>query len=198
MHDYFSYKGGNDQLSDKSLRIKVLTLLLLLGGHRMNAAYFIAVDRMAVTDIGVTFSPYHVFKHSKPGKMLDSFYNRAYHKKKLYVVDCLKEYLKPHNHKVQTETKVLFISYGKLFRAAAINSMRRWAKDLSIATSILKEYTPHTCRSAATSKASQLNVDNAEILKQECWKNAKTFFNFHKKDILYCTPEDLNSMSILT
>ena len=72
----------------------------------------------------------------------------------------------------------------KPFRAAAIDSMRRWVKDLFIETSILKGYTPHTCRSAATSKGSQLNVDFAEISKQGCWKNAKTFFNFHKKDIV--------------
>ena len=61
-----------------------------------------------------------------------------------------------------------------------------------------KEYTPHICRSAATSKASQLNVDIAEILKEDCLKNAKTFFNFYKKGIVYYAPEDVDFMSILT
>ena len=61
-----------------------------------------------------------------------------------------------------------------------------------------KEYTLHICRSAATSKASQLNVDIAEILKEDCWKNAKTFFNFYKKDIVYYAPEDVDFMSIFT
>ena len=63
---------------------------------------------------------------------------------------------------------------------------------------ILKEYTPHTYRSAATSKASQLNVDVTKILKQGYWKNAKKFFNFYKKDIAYYAPEDVDFMSILT
>ena len=114
------------------------------------------------------------------------------------VVDCLKEYLKRRSTKVQTYTKALFITYGKSFRAAAINSMRMWVKDLFIERSIVKEYTPHTCRSTATSKASQLNVDIAEILKQGCWKNAKTFYNVYKKDIVYYAPEDVDFMSILT
>ena len=149
----------------------------------MNTVYFFTEDRMTVTDIGVTFSPTHVLKHLKPGKKLGSFHYRAYHNKRLCVVDCLNEYLKRRSTKVQTDTKALFITYGKLFRAAAINSMKRWEKDLFIETSILKEYTTHTCISAATSKASQLNVDIAEILKQGCWKNAKTFFNFYKKDM---------------
>ena len=50
----------------------------------------------------------------------------------------------------------------------------------------------------ATSKVSQLNVDISEILKQGCWKNAKKFFSFYKKDIVYYAPEDVDSMSTLT
>ena len=80
--------------------------------------------------------------------------NRAYRNKKFCVVDCFEEYLEHRSTKVQTDTKALFITYGQLFRAATIDSMRRWAKDIFIETSILKEYTPHTCRSATTSKAS--------------------------------------------
>ena len=63
--------------------------------------------------------------------------------KKLCVVDYLKEYLKRHSTKVQTDTKALFITYGKSFRSAAINLKRRWVKKVFIETSILKEYTPH-------------------------------------------------------
>ena len=114
------------------------------------------------------------------------------------VVDCSKEYLKHYSTKVQTYTKTLFITYGKPSRAATIDSMRRWVKHLFIEMSILKQYIPHTCRSAATRKANQLNVDTAKILKQGCWKNAKTFFNSYKKDIVYYAPEDVEFMSILT
>ena len=143
------------------------------------------MDRTIVTDIGVTYLPNYVPKHSKPGKKLDSLHYRAYCNKKLCAADCLKEYLKRHNTKVQNDAKALF-------RAAAIDSMKRWVKELFIETSILKEYTPHTCRSAVTSKASQLNVDIAEILKQGC------LINFYKKDIVYYAPEDENFISILT
>ena len=40
--------------------------------------------------------------------------------------------------------------------------------------------------------------DIAEILKQGYLKNAKTFLNFYKKDIVYYAPEDENFISILT
>ena len=144
LFDYFNDKVENDQLSDKSLTQKLLILLLLLGGQIMNTVYFFTVGRMAVTDIGVTFSPNHILKHSKPGKKLDSFHYRAYQNRRLCVVDCLKEYLKRRSTKVQTDTKALFITYREPFRAAAIDSMRRWVKDLFIETSILEECTPHT------------------------------------------------------
>ena len=101
-------------------------------------------------------------------------------------IDCLKEHLKCRSTKVEIDTKTLFITYGKPFTAAVIISMRRWVKDLFIGTFFLKN-THH-----------QLNVDIAEILKQDCWKNAKTFFNFYKKDIVYYAPEDVDFMSILT
>ena len=116
----------------------------------------------------------------------------------LCVVDCLKEYLKDHNTEVQTGNKALSITYSKLFRASAIDSSRRWVKKLFVETSILKEYTLHACRSAATSKASQLNVDMVKISKHGCWKNTKTFFNLYKKGIVLYAPEDIDFMSILT
>ena len=91
MFDYFNQKGESDQPSDKDLTQKLLILLLLLGGQRMNAAYFSAVERLITIDIEVTFSLNHVFKHSKPGKKLDSFHYRAYQNKRLCAVDCLKK-----------------------------------------------------------------------------------------------------------
>ena len=117
----------------------------------MNTVLFFTVDKITDTVIGVTFSPNHVPEHSQPWRKFDSFHYRAYQNKKSCVVDCLKEYLKCRSTKVQTDTKALFITYGKGFRAAAIDSMRRGVKDLFVETFILNEYTPHTYRSTATS-----------------------------------------------
>ena len=108
MFDYFNHRGENNELSDKSLTQELLVLLLLLGGQKMNTVYFFAIDRMTVTDIGVTFLPSHVLKHLKPGKKLDCFHYRAYHNKKLCVVDYLKEYLKRRSTKVQKILKLYF------------------------------------------------------------------------------------------
>ena len=43
-----------------------------------------------------------------------------------------------------------------------------WKKELFIETSILNVYTPHTCRSAGTSKVSQLNEFSAHLVCLTC------------------------------
>ena len=106
LFDCSNHKGENDQLSDKGLTQKLLILLLLLGGQRMNTVIYFTVDRMTVTDIRGTFSPNHVLKHSKQGKKLDSFHHRAYPNKSLCIVDRLKEYLKRRSTKAQTDIQL--------------------------------------------------------------------------------------------
>ena len=76
---------------------------------------------MTVTDKGVTFSPNHVLKHSKPGTKLDGFQYKAYYNKTLCVADCLKECFKRRSTKMQTDTIALFITYGKPFWVAGID-----------------------------------------------------------------------------
>ena len=85
-----------------SYQIKALHknfLLLLLGGQRMNIVYFFTVDKMTVTDTVVTFSPNHVLKHSKPGK-LDSFHYKAVAKMPKYFLIFVKTTLSNMHRKM--------------------------------------------------------------------------------------------------
>ena len=167
LFDYFSHKRENDQLSDKSFTQKLLILLLLLIGQRMNTVYFHR-GIMTVTDMWVTFSCNLLFKHSESGKKLDSFPIQGISQQK---VMCARLSKRMSN----TNTKALFITYGKPFRPATIDSMRRWVKQLFIERIfILKEHTPHSCRSAATSKTNQLNI-NIGLLKKT------TLYIMHQK-----------------
>ena len=64
----------NTVLSDKLLTHKLLILLLLLGGKRMNTIKSFHIDRMFLTDISVTFCPANVLKHSQKSKKMDPFF----------------------------------------------------------------------------------------------------------------------------
>ena len=65
--------SDDSQISNKQLSQKLLILLLLLGGQRLNSAFYFTIDRMIISSNSVTFSPEHVLKHSKPGRKLDIF-----------------------------------------------------------------------------------------------------------------------------
>ena len=64
MFEYFRSLRDNRQISDKHLLQKLLTLLLLLGGQRLNSVFHFTVDMMIISRTSVTFSPEHVLNHS--------------------------------------------------------------------------------------------------------------------------------------
>ena len=91
--EYFRSLGDNRQILDKRLSQKLLILLLLLGGQRLNSVFHFTIDRMIISSTSVTFSQEHVLNHSKPGRKLDIFKYRAYSDPNLCVLECLKEYI---------------------------------------------------------------------------------------------------------
>ena len=182
MFKYFKNMGDNTKLTDKLLSQKLIMLLLLLGGQRLNTLVTFHVDHMIMTDDSVTFVPDRVLKHSRSGKTLDRFQYRTYVIKELCVISCLREYLQRRTTKVSEKISQLVITHGKPYREASIDTLRRWVKELFIQTNIIN-FTPHSCRAASTSKAKLINVNIDEILHTGCWKNEKNFLIYYNKEI---------------
>lgn len=189
---YFEKQGNNDKLSDMMLSQKLLMLLLLLGAQRLNTIKHFCIDRMIVNNISIAFSPDKVLKHSRQGRKLDTFEYRSYPKNpKICVIECIKEYLTRRSKYVNADIKELIITTRKPFRPASLDTMRRWVKAIFTTTNI-HNFTPHSCRAAATSKAKSINVDIDEILKRGCWKNRQNFFKFYDKEIRDCAKNDID------
>ena len=93
--------------------------------------------------------------------------------------------------------KELFIALKAPYHEASIDTLRRWIYDLFSGSQLLKNFTPHSCRAAATSKAKKLNVNMEDILKQGCWKNMKTFKKHYEKEIIYYAADDVDFMKII-
>ena len=189
--DHFISLGDNKKLSDKHMSQKLLILLLLLGGQRINSIFHFTIDRMVISTNSVTFSPGHVLKHSRQGKKLDTFEYRAFTDPKLCVLECLKEYIERREQKVPESEKKLFITNKKPYHATSENTLRRWVKQVFQDVHLI-DFTPHSCRSASTSKASNMNFDIIDILKKGCWSNAKTFYKYYKKEITEYKEVDFN------
>ena len=193
MFTHFNSLETNDKLSDKDLSQKLCMLLLLIGGQRVNTIYNFTVDRMIMTDVAVSFAPGQVLKHSRKGKKLDTFIYRAYNaNKKLCVLDCLTEYMRRRTPRVDKSCNSLLITYGKPFRMASADTIRRWIKDL-FTTCKIYDFSAHSCRSASTSKAA-LIMDIEDVIKKGCWKNARTFLEFYDKEIIVEKEIDFNVM----
>ena len=62
---YLEEKGSNNILPDKILSQKLLILLLLLGGQRMNTVFNFEVDNIFINTECAIFSPDKVLKHSE-------------------------------------------------------------------------------------------------------------------------------------
>ena len=154
----------------------------MLSGQRLSTIFHFTVDRMTLSDISCSFSPVNVLKHSRQGKKLYVYVFNKYPIDKLCVIQCLVEYLKRRNNRVDREQK-LFITYGKPFKAASQDSMSRWIKDIFSKLKIFN-FSPHSTRAASTSKAKVTGIAIDDILAKGCWSNADNFFNYYDKKII--------------
>ena len=89
---YLEEKGLNNNLHDNILSHKLLILLLLLRGQRMNTVFDFEVEYMFINTECAIFSPNKALKHSKPGGKLYQFTYMSFPQKELCVVDPLQEY----------------------------------------------------------------------------------------------------------
>ena len=192
MFEYFRSLGDNRQIPDKRLSQKLLILQLLLGGQRLNSVFHLTIDRMIISSTSVTFSPEHVLKHSKPGRKLDVLEYRAYSDPKLCVLECVKKYIHQRNDRVDKEQKRLFITFQKPNHTASIDILRGWIKETFAETNLIENFTPHSCRSASTTKAFTVSLDILDIFRKACWSNAKTFLQHYKKETVSYEGVDFN------
>ena len=127
--NYLEEKSLNKNLPDKILSQKLLILLLLLDGQRMNTVFNFKVDNMLINTECAIFSPNKVLKHSKPERKLDQFTYRSFPQKELCVVGTLQEYLTCRKLRVDCSMKKLFITYKAPYHEASIDTLRRWMYD---------------------------------------------------------------------
>ena len=122
---YLEEIGLSNKLPDKILSQKLLILLLLLGGQRMNTLFNFEVDNAFInTEYAIPF-PNKVLKHSKHGRKLDQFIYRLSPQKQLCVVDTLQEYLTRRKLIVDCRIKKLFITLKATYHEATIDTSGR-------------------------------------------------------------------------
>ena len=172
----------------KRLPLRLLTqkltmLLLLLSGQRQQTIHLLDVRNMSLTYSRASFRIGDVVKQTRPGHHVAELVFRAYAPdRRLCVITVLKCYLQ-RTLCVRGTTKQLLLTYGKPHHAASRSTIRRWASAVLLESGVdLSVFTPHSTRSAATSKAGA-RVPLTTIMGAAGWRSESTYRRYYEKPI---------------
>ena len=124
----------NEELSMKLLSEKIVMLLLILGGERINSLTTFSVESMQLTTTECTFIPCKLLKLSKPGYVHRPVTHINYPQNIKLCPVRLTEYIKRRNKLLQSDTSInrLFITCRKPIRAAYRDTMTSAATNVGV------------------------------------------------------------------
>lgn len=157
---------------------KLVTLLMLASGQRMQTVHSIELNNIHFSDRGVVITISAFLKTKRPGTM-DVVLNlpRFSSEPKLCVPSLLKQYI-DLTTPIRGQTKALFITYRPPHGPAAQATLARWVKEILTAAGVdTTIYTPHSVRHASVSKAASSNIPLDTILKSAGWAPGSGMFS---------------------
>ncbi|CAC5410279.1 unnamed protein product [Mytilus coruscus] len=171
-------------LSLRVLSYKLVTLLLLLTGQRLQTIHSLDLDDITVTDSNISIDVRSLLKCSKPGRHLQPIELPAFiEDNSLCIVTVLKEYLVKSS--CFRKTQKLILSCIKPYSHVSKDTLGRWVKIVLQTSGVdINIYKPHSTRSASTSAALQCATSVDTILKAAGWSNESTFRTFYDKPYL--------------
>lgn len=172
-------------LSLQDLTYKLVMLIALTNATRSQTIKFLNIDYMEKLKDQYLFHLDVLLKQTRPGYKNPDVILKAYPiDRRTCVMTVLKEYLK-QTHELRANTRQLFISYIKPYKAVSTSTISRWIKVVLHRAGIdIKQFGAHSVRSASTSKAKLNNVSVFDIMDRAGWSNVKTFASFYDKRIV--------------
>ena len=169
-------------LSRKQLTFKLVTLLALVSGQRVQTLEAFNINHCHFDSTCATFSINKLLKHNS-AKHKDNHIIIPYFtdNKKICPVSCLKQYIK--RTKRERNSSQLFISLQAPYNKVSKSTISRWIKltltEAGVDTDIYKS---HSTRAASTSAAAK-SIDISLIMKAGSWTRAATFGRYYNKSI---------------
>jgi integrase len=186
MLKYFTKKDKPLHITTELLTKKLAMLILLTTGQRPQTLVALRLKDMIVNDNVAEFVLRQGdVKQGRPGYRPPRVTLRKYPKdEKLCVLTHLNIYVKRTRY-YRGDIDQLLLTHKKPYKAATLNSISRWLKELMKAAGInIKDFGPGSARSAATTKAESQGAPIDLILKTAGWTQQSTFARFYKKDLL--------------
>lgn len=172
-------------ISVNLLSRKLVFMLLLLSGQRLQTVHSFSVDNVCLEDTRCIFYVNKLMKTSRPGKHQSNVTFVCYDNPDLCVVCHIKKYLLLTNsRRIGINDKSFFLTTCKPYKSASIDTLSRWSKDMLTRCGIdVKVFQTHSTRGASTSKALAVGIPVHEIMSSANWSNAHTFARFYNKPI---------------
>lgn len=180
---YIKTLGPNSTLSFIQLSRKLTVLMLLLSGQRGQTLHSLDIRNMTISDSRVSFRIGDPLKTSRPGSHLTELGFMPYPLDKLLCVHTTIVNYLDRTIDIRGPITRFFLTTRPPFRMASRDTLRRWTRDMMEAAGIdLSIFSPHSTRSASTSKAA-LKLPLSTILSTAGWARESTFARFYKKPL---------------
>ncbi|XP_049880301.1 uncharacterized protein LOC126376797 [Pectinophora gossypiella] len=183
--DYLAQKYPNESLPLEFLTKKLVTILALTSGHRVQTLSLIKVININFTTGGVQIKVPDNIKTSRKNSLQPILHLKSYiNKVEICPVLTIKSYIEATKN-VRKDSHNLIITYNKPHRSASTQSLSRWIKatlaEAGIDTSI---FSSHSTRHAATSAASRAGINIDLIRKTAGWSSTSaTFARFYDRPV---------------
>ena len=171
----------------KLLTFKVVILVLLVTGQRLQTVSLLSLDNMIVDTKNqkIIFKIPQLLKQSRPGYKNPIVELNAFDKD----VDlCIYRYLLEYIARTSSlrHNNSLFISFQKPFKPVTKSTLGRWVKTvMSLAKIDTNIYKPHSIRSASTSAALRGGAPVEDILAAAGWSSDNVFARFYNRPVCH-------------
>ena len=164
---------------------KLAVLTALLTGQRAQSLHLMDIRNMTVSKSKIKFRFGDLLKQTRPGYQQCEITVLAYPPdRRLCLVLLMQEYLKRVKPLRGAHTR-LFITTQAPYKEASKQTISRWIKNTLVKAGLdMTIFSPHSTRSAATTKANSGNIPLMTILKTAGWSRDSTFAKYYNKPFI--------------
>lgn len=182
--DYFKSQHRTTEMSLEEQSCKLITLLALVTGHRMQTFSLIKIENIQIFDTKVVIKIPAPIKTSRKNFSQPMLVLPFYEDQSICPAFSLIKYMDSTKNIRGTITN-LFISTKKPFRSVTSQTLSRWVKQILTESGVdTTIFSSHSTRHASTSAAKRSGINIEHIRETAGWsKNSETFAKFYDRNI---------------
>lgn len=183
--NYLALSYPNEDIGLEKLTRKLVTLLALTTGHRVQTLSLIKLENIKFVNDGIKIHIPDLIKTSRRGNLQPILYLRVFEQRvEICPVKTLKSYINITSS-FRKDSCGLILTYKKPHHTATTQSISRWIKlTLEEAGIDISCFTAHSTRHAATSCAKRSGISIDQIQKAAGWsQNSLIFARFYNRPL---------------